>query len=253
MIFTSKENYLTLDEDTDLFYQIWDVPKPKGTVIITHGIGEHSSCYQLLASKLNKNKWQVIGWDLRGHGYSSGQRGYVDQFSDHCSDFKKIVKQVTKEHHPEGLPLVLFSHSMGAAITLLTHAKIALKNVSAFCLSSPALGVDKQPPQAKEALSQFADKFIPRLTINNEIDPEDLSQIPEQIQSYERDNLRHNKINSRTYYGILEASKKVFQKIDKFNTPLLLQIAGKESIVSNKQSNRFFRKLKIENKKLVFF
>ena len=59
------------------------IENSKATVIITHGIGEHSKRYEYLALKLNEHGFDVITYDNLGHGRSSGKRGKIKSFKEH--------------------------------------------------------------------------------------------------------------------------------------------------------------------------
>ncbi len=250
---TSIENYFQIEPEREIFYQIWPTKAPKGTFFLTHGVGEHSSCYDKLAQSLTQNGWQVFGWDLKGHGRSSGQRGYVSDFSEHCSDFKKVFKFFKQKLNLPDLPVVLFGHSMGAAILLRSFIENRLKPVSAICLSSPALGIHTPPNAAKETLAQFANKYLPRLTLSNDIDPQHLTQMPEQLEFYEKDTLRHGKMNPRTYLGLVESFDIIFKKVAKINTPILFQLAKDEKVVSLPKSKQLFKKISQEEKQMIIY
>ncbi|MCB0355660.1 MAG: alpha/beta fold hydrolase, partial [Bdellovibrionales bacterium] len=110
-------------QHTELFYNIWKCANPQATVLITHGLAEHSECYKELAEDLNRLNYQVIVYDLRGHGRSEGKRGVIKEFDYFCHDLASFA-EFCKREFSENLPLFLFGHSMGGLITaktLLTH------------------------------------------------------------------------------------------------------------------------------------
>ncbi|MES2965697.1 MAG: alpha/beta fold hydrolase, partial [Bdellovibrionota bacterium] len=65
-----KSNAESFAEDVELFFQSWTTPESRGTLVVTHGISEHSEAYAKTADDLCKLGWNVIAWDLRGHGRS---------------------------------------------------------------------------------------------------------------------------------------------------------------------------------------
>jgi alpha-beta hydrolase superfamily lysophospholipase len=69
--------------------------RPRGTVLIVHGLGEHCERYVRLAADLTAEGWSVQSYDQRGHGESyqvafnsidmmliHGLQGAVDEQSD---------------------------------------------------------------------------------------------------------------------------------------------------------------------------
>lgn len=242
----SIENYFPIETDREIFYQTWPCEKPKAVIFLTHGIGEHSGSYDRFSQELAKKNIQVFAWDLRGHGRSSGQRGYVSNFKEHCTDFKKVFKFFSNKEEYAELPIFLFGHSMGGTITLRSFIEQKPKPVTGICLSSPAMGVKQEISQFKESLAQFADKYLPRLSLSNDINFETLSQIPEQIESYSKDSLRHNKINARTYSGMLESFEIIFKKSSKIQSPILFQASINDPVVDAKKTKKLHKLIKSE-------
>jgi len=246
----SIENYFAIEADREIFYQTWPCKKPKAAIFLTHGISEHSGSYDSFAQKLAQENIQVFAWDLRGHGRSSGQRGYVSNFKEHCTDFKKVFKFFSNKEPFSKLPIFLLGHSMGGTITLRSYIEQKTKPVQAICLSSPALGIKQLPGPTKEALAQFANKYLPRLTLSNDIVFEELSQIPEQIASYSKDSLRHNKISPRTYSGMLESFDIIFKKYAKLKLPILFQASEGDKVVDYKKIEALYDLIEHEQKQI---
>ncbi len=249
----SIENYFPIEADREIFYQTWPCEKPKAVIFLTHGIGEHSGGYDNFANALAKNKIKVFAWDLRGHGRSSGQRGYVSNFKEHCTDFKKIFKFFKNKEEYSSLPIFLFGHSMGGAVVLRSYIEQKPKTIHGLCLSSPALGIKQKPSPAKESLAQFANKYLPRLTLSNDVIYENLSQIPEQLEFYRTDSLRHNKINARTYSGMLESFDIIFNKSSKIKLPILFQVSENDKIVDAEKTQELHKLIESETNKLILY
>ncbi len=92
---------------------------PKGIVQIVHGMAEHKGRYDKFLRFLADNGYAAACCDQRGHGDSVLKDEDLGWFGDY--DGKAIVEdaaQVTKylKATYQGLPLILFGHSMGALI-----------------------------------------------------------------------------------------------------------------------------------------
>jgi alpha-beta hydrolase superfamily lysophospholipase len=87
---------------------------PRAVVVIVHGICEHSGRYDEVAACFNGWGYSVYRFDLRGHGRSGGQRGFVDDFGRFIEDTDLVVN-LAREENP-GTPLFLLGHSMGGFI-----------------------------------------------------------------------------------------------------------------------------------------
>ena len=97
-----------------------DVENAKGTVIITHGIAEHSLRYDEVTAFLNTSGFNVVRYDLRGHGQSQGARGKLKSFHQMIDDLHEMVK-IEREKAPK--KLFLLGHSMGGLIVNLYAVK----------------------------------------------------------------------------------------------------------------------------------
>ncbi|MFC7579659.1 alpha/beta hydrolase [Schaalia naturae] len=87
---------------------------PRGTVLITHGYAEHSGRYQRLVETLNAADYDVVAFDLPGHGTTPGPRARVDVgrlIAGHPTIRRRALEEART---PD---LFLYGHSMGGAIT----------------------------------------------------------------------------------------------------------------------------------------
>ena len=68
----------TTKEQFKLFAQAWTPDSEiKAVLALVHGFGEHSRRYQNVARILNRERYALIGLDLRGHGRTGGPRGHL--------------------------------------------------------------------------------------------------------------------------------------------------------------------------------
>ncbi len=226
-------------DQLDLYYQSWVPQKSEGTLIITHGLGEHSESYVDFIESLKDPKWLIHGWDLRGHGRSEGKRGVVGSFSDYIKDMECFVRSLRETKSIHG-PLLLLGHSMGGLITLKYVMERGDETIQAICLNAPALGVSMEVPKIKEQASHILAKYLPWLTLSNGIDYHDLTHFEELVAAYEADPLRHDRISAQLYLGMVESMEWVFERANLIKLPILFQLAGEDRIVSTKRSEQFF-------------
>jgi len=107
-------------KNADLYFQHWDNPRARGTLIITHGHGEHSDSYLRVVNALKDDTWSIYAWDMRGHGKSEGARGFAASFDDYCDDYVEFLKKVLAEPEVKKGPVVLLAHSMGPLVKIKT-------------------------------------------------------------------------------------------------------------------------------------
>lgn len=82
---------------------------------------EYACRYDYFANKLTEHGFIVYAHDHRGHGETSKEdeeRGYIadnEGFDMLVENVKELTDIIKKEN--EGLPLILFGHSMGSFVS----------------------------------------------------------------------------------------------------------------------------------------
>jgi alpha-beta hydrolase superfamily lysophospholipase len=246
---TRFEGSFRAQDQTELFFQLWTVDAPRGTMVVTHGLAEHGECYHGLAKSLVADNWETYAIDLRGHGRSEGKRGFVRDFQDYVTDLRSFVELVVRQRKSRDVPLILFGHSMGGLLTTLVAMDWQQPPFHALILSSPLFGLSLPVPALKDRAARLAARWMPSLTLHNELKYKDLTRDEEMLRSYSQDVLRHDKISPAVYLGMQEAFLKVAAGFGAIDVPILLQVAGNDKIVNTRTSQDLFAQ--VTNKKCV--
>lgn len=239
--------------DCELFYQAWQSGSATASIIITHGQGEHSGSYQRLVDALAPLKLNIYAWDLRGHGRSDGKRGVAYDFADYSRDLESFYRHLRQERGFGSLPLFFLAHSMGGLIQL--KFLIGQKNlaVRAQVLSAPLLGLNLSVPFAKELAAQFMAVMAPEVTLGNEIREADLSRDAAVLKEYQTDFLRHKRISSGAYLGIVSSMKVVQEQAAQIDIPTFVQVSDHDPIVSTAAIRTFAESMKSGNCELHLY
>jgi alpha-beta hydrolase superfamily lysophospholipase len=83
---------------------------------------------------------------------------------------------------------------------------------------------------------------LPRLTLNNEVDPTTLSRIPEVVEAYRTDPLVHNKISLRMYSEWADACKRILAHAGEIKLPFLI-LAGTDDRLIDPVGSKELREL----------
>ena len=86
----------------------------KGTIIYLHGIADDRGSASGVVKRFLPLGFNVVAYDSRAHGRSSGERCTYGYFEKH--DLRKVIEQLVAE------PIVLIGHSLGAAVALQAAA-----------------------------------------------------------------------------------------------------------------------------------
>ena len=206
------------------------VPDAHGTVVVVHGLGEHSGRYAHVIDTLNRAHWSVVAYDQRGHGRSPGARGVLPHKNALLDDLAQILDGIRAKKR------VLLGHSMGGAVASRFVAD-EVRNVDALILSSPAL---------KSALN-FADHLklkigelvAPNHAFRNGLDPAKVSHDLAVVKAYLDDPLNHDLIAPRLVRFILDSGDVVRARARQWRVPTLLMWAGDDHLVDAAGSREF--------------
>jgi alpha-beta hydrolase superfamily lysophospholipase len=226
---------------TDLHIHRAPVENPRGTVVLVHGLGEHSGRYDHVIDVFHEAGLSVIAYDQRGHGQSPGRRGALPKGTTLLEDLASVIDLV------EQRPLVLFGHSMGGLVAMRFVAEALTEHneppaswyrrVDYLIASSPALAsrlttMDK----VKLAITRVV---APGLGFANGLDPDKVSHDPEVVRAYKEDPLNHDRVTPRLVDFILAAGRVVRRRASKWSTSTLLLFAGADELVDPKGSRAF--------------
>jgi alpha-beta hydrolase superfamily lysophospholipase len=226
---------LSSADGTKLAYRSWPRAGADATFAVVHGLGEHSGRYARFAEAMAGHVMSTYALDLRGHGESDGQRGHVDSWSQWTDDVSAFVSHV---EHLVGAEVVPLGHSFGGAALLSTVLAGKLPNSKRFAVSSPALKLRLLAPAWKTAVAPFASKIMPRLAMDNEVDPGAVSRIPEVVAAYRADPLVHSRISSRMYTEWLNATVDILSRAAQIKTPFLILAGSADPLIDPEGSRR---------------
>ena len=224
---------LTTADGLTLRVREWPHPDPRGTVLVVHGLGEHSGRYDHVAAQFNAWGWRVVGYDQRGHGASEGARGALAQPDDLLQDLARVVDAVRAEHPG---PLMLLGHSMGGLVAARFVAE-GLRAVDALVLSSPALDSGMNPFQ--KLLLAVLGPLAPNLAVGNGLKPTWISRDPAVVQAYIDDPRVHDRVTPRLVRFIVDGGEFVRARATQWTVPTLLLWAGSDRCVAPAGSAAF--------------
>jgi alpha-beta hydrolase superfamily lysophospholipase len=252
-MYNRSEGFLKGYQDIKLFFQVWDNPKAQGTVIITHGHGEHSDSYSRLIKSFENDSWSFFSWDLRGHGRSEGRRGYAPDFETYCEDFNLFLDMLLKDEKLKKGPVILLCHSMGGLILLRTILRNPKLKYDGIVASSPLLGLAMEVPKWKSGGASLLNKILPQATLGSEIENAMLTSDPDVIREFEQDTLRHTRMSPGVFLGMQKAWDFVRPRANEIHKPFLLLLPEQDLVCSTPVSEDFFQRIKSTQKEIYIY
>jgi alpha-beta hydrolase superfamily lysophospholipase len=224
-----------------LFRQSWRPhgPEPSGTLVLVHGLGDHSGLYSHLVEHLVAHGWAVHAYDQRGNGRSPGRRGHVARWSDYREDLQRFVTWVA-DAEPER-PLFLLGNSLGGLV-VLEYALEEPAGVSGVVAVAPALTLAGVPAPLLLA-GRILSALWPAFTLETGLDLSGIAQDPSIAQLIVSDPLFHRKASARLSTETAAAMARVLGSADRFRIPLLLLHGGADRMVPPAGTRELARRL----------
>ncbi len=229
----------------DLYYQHWRGQTPvQATLAVVHGLGSHSGHFDNLVRYIVPHGYQVYGFDLRGHGRSQGQRGYINSWAEFREDLRGFLHLMETQKAEN--PHFLLGHSLGGAIALDYALRFPDRLQGIIVTALPAGKVGINP--IKMALGQILSKIWPRFSLNTGIEQTAGSRDPEVVAALCQDPLRHYKGTARLVTEYNAASTWIQTHAAELYIPLLMLHGGDDRIALPEGSEVFFQKVRCHDK-----
>jgi alpha-beta hydrolase superfamily lysophospholipase len=225
--------------DGTLLHVVWYAPARlpvRGAAVLLHGYSAHVGLMEETAQFLADHGLLVYGFDCRGHGQSTGRRGYVRKFEEFRTDLGLVLAEV-RARHPN-LPLALLGHSHGATIAL-DSVLGGETPVAALILVCPFLGLAMRVPWYKRWSAGILGVLWPTLALGSDLDPQILARDASVRERLARDPLRHHVATARWFREVKRAQAAILARASELRVPTWMALAGGDRLVDNAASLAF--------------
>eukprot|EP01114_Cavostelium_apophysatum_P021494 TRINITY_DN7519_c0_g1_i1.p1 TRINITY_DN7519_c0_g1~~TRINITY_DN7519_c0_g1_i1.p1 ORF type:complete len:305 (+),score=56.35 TRINITY_DN7519_c0_g1_i1:61-975(+) len=221
-----------------IFWKSWKPSQnPIGTVTFVHGQSEHCSRYDAIFDRFAENGIVVNGFDLRGHGRTSGIRGH-SPFEDIYKDISLIASKADPS-----LPHIIYGHSMGGLLSLswvLQHMNANdLIPLNGAVITGPLLKLVSMIPGTPLA-AKIMSTLAPSTTVKNGLKVTTISRDPVEVEKYAKDPLNHGMCSFKTVRDFIYAYEQVLTNASKYKLPLLLMHGAADAITDPKATEHFY-------------
>lgn len=219
---------------------------PRGAVVVSHGLGEHSGCYQELVRRLSDAGYASVVFDQRGHGRMSeasyGKRkklyGVIPSYQSFLDDLGLVVGFM-KQSIP-GAPVVLYGHSMGGNIVINYLLKHGQSDFSCAVLESPWLGLYRKINPFLAFGAKILGHISPNITVRSRLRPVDVTDDGKKSVEIVSDPLSHDRLSLRLFSGARSGGAYAIKNAPRLKLPICLAIAQNDTVVSNRAIRTFF-------------
>lgn len=250
MIYHSEGNFKGVG-GLDLYYQSW-IPalKVRGVLAVVHGLGGHSGRFYNIVEHLLPKQYAIYGVDMRGHGRSPGQRGYINSWAEFREDVRSLLKLIQQQQ--PGVPIFLLGHSLGGVIVFdygLHYAKNApaLQGVIALAPSIGEVGVSP----FRLLLGKMLSRVWPQFTMHTGLDPTAGSRDEKVVSAISQDELRHTVGTARLSTEFFATRAWIHAHASDWQVPLLILQGGDDRVALAAGSQNFYQKVTYPDKLLI--
>jgi len=215
-------------DNLPLSVRYWPVPevrKPNVVVLFVHGSGEHCQRYRHVAHFFNKHQIPCVGFDLRGHGLSGGERGFIPHIDAMLGDLECTIKYIRTELCLT-IPLVIYAHGTGCVHCLahILRRREQPLDCHAMILSTPSVCLKKRPTSMMFFVSRAFANLSPhfRLPVDGNYSNK-YTNDEAVVEAYRKDPLVHDRWPARTLSLYLEMAYLLETTVLQFSIPLLIQ------------------------------
>ena len=234
-----------------LYYQSWlPTSTVKATVILIHGLGGHSGLFQNVVKALLPEDYALYGYDLRGHGRSPGQRGYINHWSEYRNDLTHLITMV-QQQYPK-VPCFLIGHSLGSIIALeyVLHRQIGVgmpnsafyPKISGIVAAAPPFG-NHATTDLRLKVGQLLSLSWPRFSMSLGLSHILPSRDRSIVLAYAHDPLRHQRGTARLATEFLKTVDLLWTEQAHLKLPILILHGTADKVANLKTSQAFFQRL----------
>ncbi len=240
-----QETTVVSADGTKLHLHSWRDSAPSSSeVLIVHGYAEHGGRYQELARALVRAGFAVTAPDLRGHGRSEGQRGYIESFDDYHADLAAVLATLESTR-----PRFIVAHSMGALLAFDFIAR-SRPSLAGLVVTNPYLALTTDPPQSKLVLGKLAARVLPRLSLPSGLLPESMSRDPACVEAYRSDPLVFTTANAAWFRESNLAMARV-RSLKSLSLPLFYAYSLTDPVARGDVKQAFAQQLACSDKTIV--
>lgn len=215
----------------------------RGVVVIVHGIRDYALRYGDFARQLSQQGFAVFAQDLRGHGYSGGQRQRFDSMAEMVADVDLVVHEAQQQY--PGVPLFVYGHSLGGLITT-EYALAHGDKLSGVILSGAALRRPLSVSGFKVGLARVVAAIAPGAHVVA-VDDHEFSRDKDVMSALATDPLiSHQKLPAISAVAGIDGMQDVQEKMSQLKMPFLIlygtadkvnPIEGSQALFSGVGSN----------------
>ena len=204
----ATQRWFRARDGAELYYRAWLPAEPaRRAMLLLHRGHEHSGRWEQFVQDLALPRTALFAWDARGHGRSSGERGYAEHLSTFTQDLDSFARHVCGEYDISIEKTAIVAHSVGAVIAAAWVHDFA-PPICAMVLATPALDVKLYVPFALPLLKMGWAAGLIRF-VKSYVKPGMLTDDPDEALRYAQDPLISRQIAVNVLLELRQTSQRL--------------------------------------------
>lgn len=244
---TRKDFTLTTTDGLTLTGRAWAPQRARGVIAWLHGYAEHRGRYEHVGQWLAARGYAVAVVELRGHGESDGERGYVKNFDEYFQDVTALLKYCN-ETWPN-TKIVLGAHSLGSLIaTRYIEENISPVDISACIFSSTFARLTTPLPLWKNIFGKIAGAFFPKVALPTNIEAQTLTHDDRIARDYTQHPLVFKTGTAGWYRATLINQQLALAQASHIHLPMLMLHGLDDPLASPHHARQLYEKIASKDK-----
>jgi alpha-beta hydrolase superfamily lysophospholipase len=246
----------TVSDGYPLRYRRFEPDKElRGTVVGVHGIQSHGGWYEYSCRKLSEAGYRVIYPDRRGSGLNQQARGDTPSFGRLLDDLTEIVRSDVVRTRADtcSVPVFLMAVSWGGKLAVALQRRQS-NLVDGLIVLCPGIF-----PQVGLPISQRLGILGVRVLTPHRLfpiplnDPELFTASPRWREYIRTDPLALRQATARFLVESVRLDRYLRAAPSDVKVPTLLLLAGKDRIIRNDKTHRFFQRFAAADKNAITY
>ncbi|MCF8060131.1 MAG: lysophospholipase [Bacteriovoracaceae bacterium] len=240
-----EQHFIKMRDEVELHAEIYERGNPRW-LIVTHGIGEHLGRHSYI-KELFSSAYNILYYDLRGHGLSMGEDAFIHDFQDYIQDLDQIIAYLKSRYRMERY--CLFGHSMGALITASFMQRQVKPDFypEKVYLNAPPVGFGGPAGPliswSPRSVFSFLAKNPVSVRLGGLVDLGNLSHDPRVKENYKFDSKNHMTLHTKLLLEMVKCSGETFCQPIKVKCPAYVSVGSEDKIVNPKELIDYFENI----------
>ena len=214
---------------------------PWARLAVLPGYGDHAGRHDHVLAWFAGRGVTAHAVDFRGHGRSGGRVGYVRRWDDYLDDLVAFL--AIEELATDGPPLFVLAHSHGGLVAAAAAQRGLLDRCRGVVLSAPFLGLSLPVPLRRRLLAAVLSRVAPSLPMRSGVRGPMLTSDEAMIAADRADPLRAGVATPRWFTVARRAQADVRSAAGRFRLPLLLMLAGDDTVADSAVAAEWFARV----------